>query len=168
MSTPTTRSLSSKRAGDRAEANVIEAVPELTYLPDTEIEHVDAEIETTISPRAALPTVALPVVEQGTLVEIKSAMVRLESGGHGRFYLRREQHEAIVDDAGVYLFAVCEPTPDRSILALKFVAATTLDDAVSSWRRAGPDRPEYTQLRWGRIFDSDEIGAGPGGDRRGD
>jgi len=60
------------------------------------------------------------------------------------------------------------PTPDRAILALKFVAATSLDETVSSWRRAGPDRPEYTQLRWGRIFDRDEIGAGPGGDRRGD
>jgi len=167
MSTPKRRSLSSKRAGNRAESNVIEEVPELTYLPDTEVEHADAEAETAISPRPQLPTVALPVVEQGTLVEIKSAIVRLESGGKGRFYLRREQHEAIVDEAGVYLFAVCEPTPDRSVLALKFVAATSLDDAVSSWRRAGPNRPEYTQLRWGRIFDADEIGAGPGGDRRG-
>ena len=69
------------------------------------------------------PTVALPVVEQGTLVEIKSAMVRLDSGGTGRFYLRREQHEQVRADAGVYLFAVCEPTPDRAILALKIVAA---------------------------------------------
>jgi len=165
VSTPSTQSASSKRAGERAESNVIDAVPELAYLPDTEVEHADAEVETTISPRTGLPTVALPVVEQGTLVEIKSAMVRLESGGHGRFYLRREQHEQIRDGAGVYLFAVCEPTPDRSVLALKFVAATSLDDIVSSWRRAGPDRPEYTQLRWGRIFDRDEIGAGPGGDQ---
>jgi hypothetical protein len=162
------RTASSKRAGERAEGNVIEAVPELTYLPDTEVEHADAEVETTISPRKGLWSVALPVVEQGTLVEIKSAMVRLESGGKGRFYLRREQHQAIVDEAGIYLFAVCEPTPDRSVLALKFVAATSLDDVVSSWRRAGPDRPEYTQLRWGRIFDADEIGDAYGGDRRGE
>ncbi|HMB50892.1 MAG TPA: hypothetical protein VKM69_09550 [Natronoarchaeum rubrum] len=50
-------------------------------------------------------------------------MVRLDSGGTGRFYLRREQHEQVRADAGVYLFAVCEPTPDRAILALKIVAA---------------------------------------------
>ncbi|SNZ06439.1 hypothetical protein SAMN06269185_1171 [Natronoarchaeum philippinense] len=162
------RTASSKRAGERAEGNVIDAVPELAHLPDTEVEHVDAEVETAISPRPALPTVALPVVEQGTLVEIKSAMVRLDSGGHGRFYLRREQHKAVLDAEGVYLFAVCEPTPDRAILALKFVPATSIDDVVSSWRRAGPDRPEYTQLRWGRIFDADEIGAAAGGDRRGE
>lgn len=60
---------------------------------------VDAEVETAISPHAGLPTVALPVVEQGTLVDIKSAMVRLESGGTGRFYLRREQHEQVRADA---------------------------------------------------------------------
>jgi hypothetical protein len=168
MSTPTGRPVSSKRAGERAESNVIDAVPELDYLPDAEVEHADAEVETTISPRPSLPTVALPVVEQGTLVEIKSAMVRLESGGHGRFYLRREQHEAIVDEAGVYLFVVCEPTPDRSLLALKIVPATSLGEIVSSWRRAGPDRTEYTQLRWGRVFDADEVGDSPGGDPRGD
>jgi len=147
---------------------VIDAVPELAYLPDTEVEHADAKVETTISPRSGLPSVTLPVVEQETLVEIKSAIVRLDSGGHGRFYLRREQHEQVRAAGGVYLFAVCEPPPDRAILALKFVAATSLDDIVSTWRHAGPDRPEYTQLRWGRIFDADEIGAGPGGDRRGD
>ncbi|WP_256392154.1 hypothetical protein [Natronoarchaeum rubrum] len=50
-------------------------------------------------------------------------MVRLDSGGTGWFYLRREQHEQVRADAGVYLFAVCEPTPDRAILALKIVAA---------------------------------------------
>ncbi|QSG02535.1 hypothetical protein [Natranaeroarchaeum sulfidigenes] len=163
MSSPA-RSLSSKRAGDRAESNVIHEVVELEYVPDSEIEHADAEVTTTISPGPSLPTVALPVVERGTLVEIKSAMVRLDSGGTGRFYLRREQHNAIVEDGGVYLFAVCEPTPDRTVLALKFVPATSLDDVVSSWRSAGPDRPEYTQLRWGRIFDRDEIGDRSGGE----
>ena len=163
-----TRSLSSKRAGDRAESNVIHAVPSLTHLPDSEVEHADARVETTISPSETLPMVGLALVERGMLVEIKSAMVRLESGGTGRFYLRRDQHRKIVDDAGVYLFAVCEPTPDRSVLALKFVPATSLDDVVSSWRNAGADRPDYTQLRWGRIFDSDEIGTRPGGESHGD
>ena len=37
------RTASSKRAGERAEGNVIEAVPELTYLPDTEVEHADED-----------------------------------------------------------------------------------------------------------------------------
>jgi len=153
----TSRQLSSKRAGDRAEGAAIDAVDELEHVPDTEVEHADARAERTIAPRPALPTVGLPLVERGTLVEIKSAIARLETGGRGRFYVRRGQHDELVQDAAVYLFVVCAPTPDRAPIAMKLVPAVALEDVVSSWRDAGPDRPDYAQVRWGRIFDASEV-----------
>jgi len=152
-----------KRAGDRAEGAAIEAIDELEHVPDREREHVDARAAATIDPSAELGMVGLPLVEIGTLVEIKSALVRLETGGRGRFYLRAQQHAELVDEAAVYLFIVCKPTPDREILAMKFVPAVALEDVVNSWRSGGDDRPDCAQVRWGRIFDSEEVTRNRGG-----
>ena len=148
---------SSKHAGETAEAAVLERVPELEYVRDVENEHVDARVADVLVPRADVPTVALPVLEVGTLVEIKSVMVVYgENQTRGRYYLREQQHRHLLEHGAVYLFAVCVPAPSRDVIAVKIVPATIVDELVSSWIDAG-DRPEYAQLSWSRIFDPAEV-----------
>jgi len=149
---------SSKRAGENAESAVIQRHPELEYVGDTEAQHYDARVSELLSPSPMLPFVGLCLLEVGTAVEIKSTMaVYGQSQRRGRFYLRRKQHQRLVDEGGVYLFAVCEPRPSRPVLAAKVVPATTVGGMVSSWIDAG-DRADYAQLAWSRIFDESELG----------
>jgi len=149
--------VSSKRAGENAEAAVLEAVAGLAYVPDDESEHIDARAETLVEPSRTLPFVGICLLEVGTAVEIKSAIPRLASGQRGRFYLRREQHEGLRGAGGSYLFAVCEPRPGREPVAMKIVPATVVDDAITSWRSGGDDRPSCAQISWSRIFDPSEV-----------
>lgn len=149
--------VSSKRAGENAEAAVLESVDGLAYVPDGESERIDARAETLVEPSRTLPFVGICVLEAGSPVEIKSAIPRLASGQRGRFYLRREQHEGLRDAGGSYLFAVCEPRPGREPVAMKVVPATIVDDAVTSWRSGGNDRPSCAQIAWSRIFDPSEV-----------
>ena len=158
MSSERTRGpVSSKRAGENAEAAVLEAVDGLEYCPDTDTEHADARVETLVEPSRRLPFVGICLLEANTLIEIKSAIPRLASGRRGRFYLRREQHAQLRDAGGSYLIAVCEPRPDREPVAMKVVPATVVDDVIATWRSAGADRPACSQLAWSRIFDASEV-----------
>ncbi|ELZ54510.1 MULTISPECIES: hypothetical protein [Halorubrum] len=149
--------VSSKRAGEDAEAAVLEAVDGLAYVPDDETEHVDARVESLVEPSSTLPFVGICLLESETPVEIKSSIPRLASGQRGRFYLRREQHELLRDGGGSYLFAVYEPRPGREPVAMKIVPATIVDGAVTSWRSGGTDRPACAQVSWSRIFDPSEV-----------
>ena len=149
--------VSSKRAGENAEGAILELVDGLAYVPDDESEHVDARVEALIEPSQTLPFVSLCVLKVETPVEIKSAIPRLASGQRGRFYLRRKQHRRLRDDGGSYLFAVCDPRPAREPVAMKIVPATIVDDAITSWRSGGDDRPSCAQIAWSRIFDPSEV-----------
>ena len=149
--------VSAKRGGENAEAAVLEAVPELEFVEDTEAVHYDARVADVLAPSTELPFVGMCVLEVGRLVEIKSTMaVYGENQSRGRFYLRREQHHWLAERGGVYLFAVCEPRPTRPVISAKVVPATTVGGLVSSWIDAG-DRPDYAQLAWSRIFPAEEV-----------
>lgn len=152
---------SSVRAGSNAEAAVLQRVPELEYVPGDEPGLPDARVSTVLSPSDDLPFVGICVLEKDTDVEIKStAAVVTETQRRGRFQLRKRQHEALLESAGSYLFAVCEPRPERPIIAMKVVPATIVDDVVSSWIRVEDDsRSEvaYAQLAWTRVFDVAEV-----------
>lgn len=155
--------ISAKHGGENAEAAVIQTVSEIEHLTDIEDVHADARATTVIVPDDQLPTVALPVVEIGTLIEIKSVMVVYGEGQtRGRYYLRKQQHQHLLENGAIYLFAVCAPMPDRPILALKLVPATVVTDLVSSWIDAG-DRANYAQIAWSRIFDPAEVERNRGG-----
>ena len=155
MSSQTT--LSSRHAGDNAESAVLEAVPQLEYVPDTEAEHYDARATAPIEATDVLQLGELSELEENDRVEIKSAMVVYgQNQARGRFYLRRGQHERILEDGGIYLFAVCEPTPDRDVICLKALCASEVDGLVSSWiQPAG--RAEYAQLAWSNVIDPETV-----------
>lgn len=148
-----------KRAGENAEHEVFDVVAELE--PTADREHHDAVAKTAVFPHADLPFVGLCVLEAGTIVEIKSTMaVQTSAQRRGRFKLRENQHEALHDAGGVYLFVVCEPRPARTAIAMKVVPATTVDhvvDEVASWRDELDGRGRKTQLAWSRVFDPAEV-----------
>ena len=162
-----TQLAASRQAGDRSESVVLERIPELRYVPDTESPHYDAIAEDLVEPSAELPFVGIVVLESGTPVEIKSvSVVYGQAQRRGRFQPRRTQHEALLESGGVYLFAVCAPH-DRELIGAKVVPATQVDHLISvitdGWRSAGEDRSEeYVQFSWARIFDPAEIGGDPG------
>jgi hypothetical protein len=153
--------VSSRRGGDNAEAAVLQEIPELRYVSDSEARGYDAEVAEPLLPSPSLPFVGVCVLETGAPVEIKSAMVvNCEDQARGRFFLRQKQHRRLVTLAGFYCFAVCRPTPSRDVLAMKVVPATTVDAAISSWIDVQDDsRAEsaYAQLSWSRIFDVEEV-----------
>jgi hypothetical protein len=153
--------ISSQQAGANAEAGVIDTRPQFVHLPDHDVQHADARVDELVEATPELPIVGMCLLEVGTLVEIKSSMVRLANGKRGKFYLREGQHQKLLNDGAVYLFAVCEPNPDRDILALKAVPATRVDALIDGkWRDAGDGRPRCYQLSWGRVFHHDEVNGG--------
>ncbi|QHS17776.1 hypothetical protein GWK26_11815 [haloarchaeon 3A1-DGR] len=149
----------SKRAGENAEAAVIDTIDGLA--PVAGEEHYDAIAETAIFPSHDRPFVGICVLEADLPVEIKSTMaVYGEQQRRGRFKLRRNQHDALTDANGAYLFVVCEPRPDRQPIAMKVVPAGTIGDlvdAVASWRDEGDARGPKAQIAWSRVFDPAEI-----------
>lgn len=153
----TSRSISPKHGGSRAEDSVLEIVTELRFVPDGENVHYDAVVEKLLCSSAQLPMVGMCLLAVGTIVEIKSAMVVTGANqANGRFNLRQKQHKKLEGVGGVYLFAVCEPTPQRDVIAMKVVPATTVNDVISTWIELD-GRETYTQIRWTSLFSDQEV-----------
>ncbi|WP_049967634.1 hypothetical protein [Haloferax prahovense] len=147
----------SKRAGNTVEATLLQRHPEFRYVSDEIAEHHDAVTVSLVSPSRKLPFVGICLLETGTVVEIKSAMVVYgEDQRRGRFLIRQSQHDHLLEEAGVYLFAVCAPTPARDIIAAKIVPATLVDEFDFSWIDRDA-RSSYAQFAWSRVFSPDEV-----------
>jgi hypothetical protein len=155
----------SKQGGERAAAEALQRLSGLGGVPDRVCPHFDAVTLRTLradddddgdAPRM----VGCEALPKGTRVEIKSVMVVYSGGTRGRFYFRPKQHRHLLDSNGVYLLAVCEPTPDRDILSLTVVTADHVDDALPGWFNGGTDRSDYAQLAWTNFFDPDEVSDG--------
>ncbi|WP_121744438.1 hypothetical protein [Natronorubrum halophilum] len=162
-STPDSQLAVARQAGDRAETAVLDLVPELRYVADTEADHYDSIAEAVIEPSDQLPIYGVDVLDVGTQTEIKSAgVVYGERQRRGRFSIRRGQHNALLEMEGVYLFAVCAPH-DRDVIAMCVMTASVVDDLrrehTDGWRSAGDGREDYVQLSWARVFDPSEVDA---------
>ena len=158
MSEAVDRRAPNKRAGERVEEIITtDRVPKLGPVPDDVAEHHDAVATATVDPGDDLPMVGLCLLERGTLVEIKSVLVRLSDGARGRFHLRPSQHQRLLEAAGAYLFVVCE-SERRTVLAVKVVPASIVDEHLPEWFDGGDGREDFAQLSWGRFFDAEEVG----------
>lgn len=133
-------------AGDRAESACLELLPWLRYVSDETAEHYDAEAREDRGRVAA-----------GDVVEIKSAAVVLASEEPGRFYLRRRQHEELLEAGGWYLFLVVTPD-EREVLGYQLEAADVVDDELlPTWWDGGPGRAEYRQVRWTAVLSEEDL-----------
>jgi len=149
----------SKVAGDKVESRVIQVADALVHVPDRENPHVDAATVQVLAPdtRAPFTYAGICLVDAGTGAEIKSTMLEIGSGRRGRFQIRRRQHRHLLQNAGVYIFALCRPTYSREVVAVRVVPATLVDELNWSWRDAGPDRETYAQITWSQIWRPDEL-----------
>lgn len=148
---------SPKAGGEIAAGAVLEEVPELDNVPDRDAEFYDAVATVELEETDKLRLSVERPPRDGDRLEIKSAMVRVtETQQRGRFNLRREQHRRLVEDGAYYLFAVCEPTPSRDVLAMSVRAADQVEELLPSWR-APEGRAEYTQLCWTNVLDVEEV-----------
>ncbi len=151
---------SSKESGETVEGNVIQCVPELRYVSDRTAEWHDAEtIALFEPPHDAVTFYGINLLAVGIPVEIKAAQIWYESGQRGRFYIRKRQHERLLDAGGAYLFAVYVPRPDHPVRAMGVMPASLVDellpDGWTSRDRSGEEG--YRQLAWSRILDPADV-----------
>ena len=84
--------------------------------------------------------------QNGTPVEVKSAMYRRANGSPGRFRLFREYHDRLVEANGYYCFVVYRPR-GRGIEVLKTRMTKARGLPMSTWYGAGGHRSsEQTKL----------------------
>jgi hypothetical protein len=97
---------------------------------------------------------SVPVVEAGTLAEVKSCYPDYDDRA-GRWWIRRENHEKLVDAEGVYVLAVVERNTER-VLRMALVDARTIDVIIDGdWWDAGDggrSADQYRQISWTAIF----------------
>ncbi len=157
MSSDTRHSVSSKIGGERAASEAVQLVTGLEIAPDHVCPHYDAVVVQPLTPTPDLRLVGPEELPRGARVEIKSVIVIYASGDRGRFYFRPKQHDALLDIGGFYLLVVCEPTPDRDVLAMVVVPAEQVDDELPDWFNGGDGRSDYAQLSWSNFIDPKEV-----------
>jgi hypothetical protein len=147
----------SRQLGERSEAAVINAVPQLEYVPDSENQRVDARMTAVFTPGSEIDSAGPVVVEAGTLVEIKScAAVYGDRQRRGRFHLRRAQHEYLEENGGLYLLAVSAPNSRDVVAATVATPNAVRQELVESWIDTN-DRPAYSKVAWSRVFEPSEV-----------
>ncbi|WP_132060222.1 hypothetical protein [Halorussus amylolyticus] len=153
---------SSKRSGELVEAEVVELVPELTYVSDREAEWHDARVTALLEPSEDITFCSINLLATGVPVEIKAAQFRLASGRSGRFFIRQRQHQRLLNANGAYLLAVYDPR-GHHVLAMAVIPASILDEVLpDGWTEVHGDRAErgYRQLAWSRVLDSETVDGG--------
>jgi hypothetical protein len=150
-------SVSPKQGGARAAAEAIQRVTGLETVPDNVCPHYDAVVVEAVAATPDLRLIGVEELPRGTRVEIKSVIVVYASGARGRFYFRPKQHAHLLDNSGVYLLVVCEPTPDRAVLSMVAVSAQHVGDQLPDWFNGGDGRSDYAQLSWSNFIDPEEV-----------
>lgn len=153
----------SRAAGDMVEHAVIQFNPALENVTDADARWYDARVDGRLEPSDDLPFEAVSVLEDGAEVEIKGAQIRLNTGQRGRFYIRRQQHERLLDAGAAYLLAVYDPRTEE-IVAKLVVPASVVDDQLpddEGWvtldRDGRTSTVEYCQRAWSRFFELSSV-----------
>ncbi|MFC3957150.1 hypothetical protein [Halovivax cerinus] len=162
---------SPKASGDAIEASLIQEIDALGYVGDRTATWHDAVTTGLLEPSTTLPFYGIVVVETETPIEIKACQVRTSNGSRstrGRFYVKRQAHEQLLDAAGMYLLAVYVPRPGLPNLARAIVPATLVDELLRGrWYDVAADRSEQevAQLAWSHVIDPETVDESRGGRR---
>jgi len=152
---------SSKHSGEEIEAIVCDRVPEVSYVPDRVARWHDACVDEVLEPDVDLLGVGINLLEVGTAVEIKGCQIEYANSRSGRFYIRKRQHERLVEESGAYLFAVYGLRgTDHRVAAMAIATATTVDGLISDgWttREERSGEEGYRQLAWSRVIPTEVV-----------
>lgn len=150
MSQPDT--MHPKRTGESVEAAVIDSEPALDWVPDSQESGWDAVTTDVLTPTLERPFGDICVVEPETPVEIKGCIPTHNHGRSGQWYIKRETHEPLESERGVYWLVVYAPRPETPILSQLVVPAATVGDFLEgSWYDNG--RRTVAKLTWTRLID---------------
>jgi hypothetical protein len=152
----------SKTVGETVEDLVTETVSDLEAVAAPEDYQYneadywhDATPTRALFPSHQLPMAGLCAIEPGTPVEIKACRATISDGTEtrtGRFQLHRPQHERLVEEDGVYLFALYSDTPEGpALLGLLAVLAVVIEEERRDAWYAVDGREDYYQLSASRL-----------------
>lgn len=100
------------------------------------------------------PLASSPIAEEGTPVEVKACRRRYR-GRYGRWWIRRENHERLLEAGGEYVLAVYDHA-EGDVCRMALTSATTVDALVTSWWECGDGgrcADQYRQVPWTAAFD---------------
>lgn len=128
-------------ACDRWPARQLTDTPDDTEWADIEFqEEVDAPIG---------------LIPDGTKGEVKSCIP--EYGDcYGKWWIRRRNHQRLLEDGGVYIFAIIDPDT-HTVLRMGLLDATDVDVLIDEWWECGDGghtAQAYRQLPWTTLFTS--------------
>jgi len=152
----------SKVLGESVEQLVIETVDELepASVPESwdradDDYWYDATPLTALFSNRTVPMVGICAILPEQPVEIKAARAQISDGSNsrnGRYNLTRAQHERLVAEDGVYLFAVYRGGDDPELLGLLATLALIVEEEFrDTWYSAGSGREDYYQLSASRL-----------------
>ena len=154
----------SKAIGERLEEIVVDAADELqeATVPESfdgaaEDYWYDAQPDVALFANDDVPMVGICVIEPGQPVEIKAARTTISNGTRsrcGRFYLTRRQHEQLIEQDGVYLFAIYvdeDDDGDPELLGLLAIPAVIVEEELRNTWYEVDGRSDYYQLSADRL-----------------
>lgn len=148
-----------KRTGSSVEAAVVDGQPALESVHDTEADWHDARTTEVLPPAENRPFGGLCLVERDTPVEIKGTIPTQSNGTSqtaGRWFIKRQAHEQLLAESGVYWLCVYAPKPSTPILAQLVLPASLLDEHLRGrWYHNG--RREVSKLAWTHLLDREEV-----------
>lgn len=119
---------------------------QLTDTPD-DLEWADIEFEADVD-------TSIGLIPEGTKGEVKSCIPEYEDC-YGKWWIRRRNHERLLEAGGVYVFAVVDPDTDR-VLRMGLLDATDVDRLIDDeWWDAGQGgrgTDAFRQLPWTLLF----------------
>ncbi|WP_276254775.1 hypothetical protein [Halomontanus rarus] len=96
-----------------------------------------------------------PIALEGDRVEVKSCWDR-HANGNGRWWIRRDNHERLVDVDGWYVLAVVDRDTEE-VCRMSLTRAKTVDAIIdNSWWDCGDGgrcAREFHQIYWTTVFD---------------
>lgn len=155
-----------KLLGDGLEDELIARHDELVDVPDETCEWHDAYVDELWTPTGHLPFGGICLVEIDTPVEIKTAKVATSNGANpdtdGRWYIKRDAHQRLVETRGVYLLAVYaeDEEDDQCVLLAQIVVpASLLDEHLKDrWYDSGRREGDVAKLAWTHVIPRTHVG----------
>ncbi|AFZ71413.1 hypothetical protein [Natronobacterium gregoryi] len=154
---------SPKASGDFLEGEIVERIDGLEYVGDRTATWHDAKTTAVLEADRSLPFYGVVLLEPETPVEIKGCQIRTSNGSRstrGRFYVKRDPHEQLLEAAGMYLFVVYLPRPGLPQVARAVVPATIVDELLAGrWYDVGGSRSEneVAKLAWPHVIATDSV-----------
>ena len=157
-----------KRLGDGLEAELINAHDVLQDVDDEVSEWHDAYVDGLWTPSGTLPFGGICLVETQTNVEVKAAQEYTSNGSArstpGRWYVKRDAHQRLLETRGVYLLAVYTTDADAGhcrLLAQLVVPASLLDEHLAGrWYDSGRREGMVAKLAWPHVIPTTRVDNG--------